>query len=187
MHRAVISLFFRTDVKRLRREWDGSGVGAGSAAAGTLCPAVPLMKYICFIFPSEKGKREHAAFSPWSGSTTTTEVSPPVLSACLILTGFGLGCHWFVQHSPSGQVSSALLHGSYFLAVILYEKAICGVTRPVRIDKFFPFHEKNCMCLKQWRNLSIGRCVEAEACITTSWGRGPRASVKFTSRLNYNK
>lgn len=90
MHRAVISLFFRIDMKELRREWDGSAVGAGSGAVGTLCPAAPLMKYICFISPTEKGKRDHAAFSPWSGSIATTEVSPPVPSACLILTGFGL-------------------------------------------------------------------------------------------------
>lgn len=75
--------------------------------------------------------------------------------------------HWFIQ-----QVSSALLHGSYFSAVILHEKAICGLTRSVRIDKFFPFHEKNCMCLKQWKNLVIGRCVEAEPCITTSMSPG---------------
>lgn len=82
MHRAVIYLFFRIDMKSLRREWDGSAVGAGSAAAGTLCPAAPLMKCICFISTPEKGKREHVASSPWSGSIATTEVSSLVLLAC---------------------------------------------------------------------------------------------------------
>lgn len=119
MQRAVISLFFRVDVKKLRGERDGSAAGAESAATGTLCPAAPLMKYICFISPPEKGKSEHATFSSWSGSIATAEVSPPVLSACLILTGFGLELSPVFQHSPFGQISSALLHGSYFPVVIL--------------------------------------------------------------------
>lgn len=156
------------------------------------CPAAPLMKYISFISPPEKGKTEHATFFLWSGSIVTTEVSLPVLSACLVLTGFGL------ELSPvcSAQSIRADIFSSatwiLFSAVILYENKISVVTRSVRIDKFFLLHEKTCMYSKQWKNLSIGRCVEAEPCITSSMSPGKgtyvsMGSVKFTSRFNCNK
>lgn len=76
-------------MKRLGKERDGSAVGAGSASTGTLSCCTSDEVHLLY-FPPGKGKSEHATFSPWSGSIATAEVSPPVLSACLILTGFGL-------------------------------------------------------------------------------------------------